>query len=325
MPGIGFIRLIRFLNRKVCCGSGIGHCAWGVAGSPGSGLLIVSTWTVTSRGGFKGSLGLINQVHRSWGTMKILPKIIWPMSKVVLIRCRKTEVELTSVMFPKKKEGKKMLRERKIRCVLVHSKIRKVLQKFLFLDPQLPDFRPFSLFFFGGGWFLIDPEGVGVSCWCTRLPHSLFLLFFFLKRLEPFWWGRLVMVCRLSRMLEKRRNSRLSRLCCGLSAGWVVRFVIVFDNASPLCSVFLSLNWVFQMICLFVKLDMCVWCRRIVLSLVFLNLVFFFFFWSCVCCSNWVCCSVPMSCEIGAIWCLWHVGCHSVGNSSYLRRIFWLV
>ena len=30
------------------------------------------------------------------------------------------------------------------------------------------------------------------------------------------------------------------------------------------------------MICLFVKLDMCVWCRRIVLSLVFLNLVFFF-------------------------------------------------
>ena len=26
---------------------------------------------------------------------------------------------------------------------------------------------------------MIDPEGVGASCWCTRLPHSLFLLFFF--------------------------------------------------------------------------------------------------------------------------------------------------
>ena len=124
--------------------------------------------------------------------------------------------------------------------------------------------------------------------------------FFFLKQLEPFWWGRLVMVCRLSRMWEKK-NSRLLRMCCGLSAGWVVRFVIVLKNVSPLCSVLFLCNWVTQIVCLFVKLDMFIWCRRIVFDLVFLEQMKF----SCLYCSNWVCCSVPKSCEIGAILCLW--------------------
>ena len=98
-----------------------------------------------------------------------------------------------------------------------------------------------------------------------------------------------------------KRNLRLWRLCCGLSAGWVVRFVIVWDNASPLCSVLFLWNWVFQMICLFVKLDMFVWCRRIVFDLVFLEPMKF----SGLYCFHWVCCSVPKSCEIGAMLCLW--------------------
>jgi len=150
MPGIGFIRFICPLNRKMCCGSGMGHCARGFAGSPGSGLWIVSIWIATLRGGLKGLLGLINQVHRSWGMMKILPKRSRPMSNEIFVICRKTEVELTSVMF-KKVEEKNSVREekeKKIRCVLVHSEVRKVLKKFFVLDPRLPDFCPFSLSFF---------------------------------------------------------------------------------------------------------------------------------------------------------------------------------
>ena len=113
MPGIGFIRFICPLNRKMCCGSGMGHCARGFAGSPGSGLWIVSTWIATLRGGLKGLLGLINQVHRSWGMMRILPKRSRPMSNEIFVICRKTEVELTSVMFKKVEEKKFCERRRR--------------------------------------------------------------------------------------------------------------------------------------------------------------------------------------------------------------------
>ena len=40
-----------------------------------------------------------------------------------------------------------------------------------------------------------------------------------------------------------------------------------------MCSVLFLWNWEFQLICVFVKFDMFVWCRRIVLDLVFLNIL----------------------------------------------------
>ena len=128
------------------------------------------------------------------------------------------------------------------------------------------------------------------------------------------------MICRMSRMWEKK-NSRLLRMCCGLSAGRVVRFVIVLDNASPLCSVLFLWNWVFQMICLCVKLDMFVWCRRIVLDLVFLEKKKFLV---CIAPTGFV---VQYQSPVKLVqFCVFDNFCfHSVGNSSNLGRILRLV
>ena len=121
--------------------------------------------------------------------MKILPRIIRPMSNVVLVMCRKTEVELTSVMFKRKREKKNSVREEKIRCVLIHSKVRKVLKKFI-LRSSTAGFLPFLPLFSGDDCFLIDPGGVGALLFLLVHPSpSLSLLcvsfFFFLKQLEP--------------------------------------------------------------------------------------------------------------------------------------------
>ena len=86
----------------------------------------------------------------------------------------------------------------------------------------------------------LTPEGLGPHFMsrCTRLPLSLFLLwFFFLNSLEPFWWGRLVMVCRLSRMFEEKEDEIVA---------YVLWFVVrmssqvcqCFDYANPVCCVF---------------------------------------------------------------------------------------
>ena len=122
-------------------------------------------------------------------------------------------------------------------------------EEVLFLDPQLLDFYPFSLFFLVVMDSWLTPEGLGPRFMsrCTRLPLSLFSCFFFWNSLEPFWWGRLVMVCRLSRMFEEKEDEIVA---------YVLWFVIrmssqvcqCFDYANPV-----FLNWVFQLICLFVK------------------------------------------------------------------------
>ena len=121
--------------------------------------------------------------------MKILPRIIRPMSNVVLVMWRKTEVELTSVMFRRKKKKFLVSEREKISCVLIHSKVRKVLKKFI-LRSSTAGFLPFLPLFSGDDCFLIDPGGVGASfffCLCTLLPLSLSLIiiiyiFFFLVR-----------------------------------------------------------------------------------------------------------------------------------------------
>ena len=105
--------------------------------------------------------------------------------------------------------------------------------------------------------FLIDPGGVGASFFFFVHPSPSLSLVFFFKQLEPPWWGRLVMVFRyavLQGFFFWRKGIRDCRVCVVVCLGWVVRFVIVFDYASPMCSVSL-LNWVFQFICLFVKFD----------------------------------------------------------------------
>ena len=50
----------------------------------------------------------------------------------------------------------------KIRCVLIHSKVRKVLKKFI-LRSSTAGFLPFLPLFSGDDCFLIDPGGVGAS------------------------------------------------------------------------------------------------------------------------------------------------------------------
>ena len=70
---------------------------------------------------------------------------------------------------------------------------------------SIAGFLPFLPLFFSvvvDSW--LTPRGLGPH---VGAPVSLTLSFsgvFFLKQLEPFWWGRLVMVCRMSRMLEKK-------------------------------------------------------------------------------------------------------------------------
>ena len=84
---------------------------------------------------------------------KILPRIIRQMSNVVLVMWRKAEVELTSVIIRRKKffsvnEGER----KKIRCVLIHSKIRKVLKRFILRSP-VARFLPFLPLFSGDDCF----------------------------------------------------------------------------------------------------------------------------------------------------------------------------
>ena len=88
------------------------------------------------------------------------------------------------------------------------------------------------------------------------------------------------------------------------------------------CVVVLFLcNWVFQMVCLFVKLDMFVWCRRIVLDRVFLEQIKFLV---CIAPTGFV---VQYQSPVKLVqFCVFdNFCCHSVGNSSYLGRILRLV
>ena len=110
--------------------------------------------------------------------MKILPRIIRPMSNVVWVMCRKTEIELTSVMFKRKRKEEKnsVIYGKKSLCPCPLEDPEGT-EEVLFLDPQLPDFYPFSLF------FLIDPGGVGASFYVSvhPSPSLSFLLFFFFE------------------------------------------------------------------------------------------------------------------------------------------------
>lgn len=81
--------------------------------------------------------------------MKILPKISRPMSNEIFVICRKTEVELTSVMF-KKVEEKNSVREEKnslCPCSLGGSEGTEEVFR-----PQssIARFLPFLPLFFGG-------------------------------------------------------------------------------------------------------------------------------------------------------------------------------
>ena len=161
---------------------------------------------------------------------------------------------------PSCSEGKNSVSERDKRKKFVVSLSTRKFGRYwrsLFFDLQLPDFFPFSLSFPVMIVSWLTPEGLGPHFFLLVHPSpslSLSSFFFFLKVRtslmgkvgDGFW------VCRFAGIFFWRKGIRDCRVCVVVCLGWVVRFVIVFDYASPMCSVSL-LNWVFQWICLFVK------------------------------------------------------------------------